>query len=266
MIRRSHGIIGFVNTLTGRVAIGLGALVAALVGIGYAFVYAGIAAPLEADLGTLAVPDEGGVAAAYLADGRPVFVVRAADGIHVVDARAPVDPGVPGHLVVFCDPEFYDLAGGTTYAPDGTLFAGPPDENLTTYPVTVVSGGREVVVGGEGAPATSGLSEPPESNECWVDIAVMHVPDADEVFDPSVAADEEPPGWIWLEGRLVAAGGQALLCDGHGGDCATGAVVRGINPATIADNTLGYDGYFLGRVHDGAIEELHFSLDAEKRR
>ena len=107
-----------------------------------------------------------------------------------------------------------------------------------------------------GAPATSGLSEPPESNECWVDIAVMHVPDADEVFDPSVAADEEPPGWIWLEGRLVAAGGQALLCDGHGGDCATGAVVRGIDPATIADDTLGYDGLLPGsrarRRHRGA--------------
>ncbi len=265
MIRRSHGIIGFVNTLAGRVAIGLGVIVAALVGIGYAFVYAGIAAPLEADLGTLAAPDEG-VRAAYLADGRPVFVVRAADGIHVVDARAPVDSGAPGHLVVFCDPLFSDLSGGSTFAADGGLDGGVAHESLTVYPLTVTSGGREVTVGSGGAPAPSRLGEQTGSNECWVDIAVMHVPDAGEVFDPSVAADEEPPGWIWLEGRLVAAGGQALLCDGHDGDCATGAVVRGIDPATIADNPLGYDGYFLGRVHDGAIEELHFSLDAEKRK
>ena len=86
----------------------------------------------------------------------------------------------------------------------------------------------------------------------------MHEPADGEAFDPSVAAEEEPPGWIWLEGHLEAIGGQTLLCDGPANACATGAVVPGIDPAKVAALDQPMAGLFLGRVGDGAIDELHF--------
>jgi hypothetical protein len=81
---------------------------------------------------------------------------------------------------------------------------------------------------------------------------VAHAPDPDEIFDPSVALDEEPPGWIWIEGRLEAADGGVRLCDGLDGPCATSAVVAGIDPATLEPLT----GIFHGRVRDGALRDL----------
>ena len=55
------------------------------------------------------------------------------------------------------------------------------------------------------APRTgAGCSEP------WL----IHEPVPDEIFDPSVALDQEPPGWIWLDGTLALQGdGSILLCD-----------------------------------------------------
>jgi hypothetical protein len=91
---------------------------------------------------------------------------------------------------------------------------------------------------------------------------LVHRPEAGEIFDPSVAADEEPPGWVWLEGSLVAIRGQVLLCDA-GGDCGTGMVAHGIDPAKVGIDGLDFDGLFLGRVRDGAIEELQYVAQPE---
>ena len=115
----------------------------------------------------------------------------------------------------------------------------------------------EVTVGRDGRP--SGASYGDIEIGCDGDEAVMHEPDAPEVFDPSVAADEEPPGWIWLEGRLEAIGNQALLCDDlEVADCETGAAVPGINPAKLDALSEPLGGYFFGRVGDGVIDELHY--------
>jgi hypothetical protein len=89
----------------------------------------------------------------------------------------------------------------------------------------------------------------------------VHRPAAGEVFDPSVAVESEPPGVIWLEGTLRAIGNQALLCDGIGdatGDCADGAVARGIDPASIRPE--GTAGLFIGIVRDGGITGLAHAL------
>ena len=98
-----------------------------------------------------------------------------------------------------------------------------------------------------------------------IGILVQHEPRRGEVFDPSVAAEEEPPGWVWMEGRLVAAGGQALLCD-PGADCVSGAVARGIDPAKVLAAGSGLDGLFYGRIRDGAIDELQYVPHSEARR
>jgi hypothetical protein len=81
---------------------------------------------------------------------------------------------------------------------------------------------------------------------------VVHSPNPREVFDPSAAVDQEPPGWIWIEGRLQAAGGAARVCDGLDGPCATWGAVGGIDPATVEPT----DGLFLGRVADGTLVDL----------
>ena len=81
---------------------------------------------------------------------------------------------------------------------------------------------------------------------------IGHAIDPAEIFDPSVAVDEEPPGWIWLEGTLVAADDEARLCDGLEDGCDAWAVATGIDPATVTETR----GQFIGRVRDGAIAGL----------
>jgi hypothetical protein len=238
------------------ILIGLGVAVVSLAAIGYGLIATDIATPPGGNLGTVAAPDEPGAVPVFLADGRPAFVVRTADAIHVVDARPPVEAGTPNALVTWCDDMFLNWVSPGTWLPDGGLMGGAPS-GLIVYPVAVSTDGSEAVVGRDGSSSPE-IRDPAGPYECDGDQAVMHEPAAGEAFDPSVAAEEEPPGWIWLEGRLEAIGGQALLCDGAGADCATGAVVRGIDPAKVAALAEPMAGLFLGRVADGGIEELHY--------
>jgi len=239
-----------VHSVAGRVLVGLGVLVAALVAIGYAFIFSGIATPIARDLGSVAIPEEQGAVPVYLSDGRPAFVVRTGDEVTVVDARPPLEAGEPGSLVAWCDGVF--VAGVQTYLADGTLVTGSAPSGLIVYPTHEGAGG--LVVAPEGSPAGRRVGEVVPF--CDPARTVAHEPDADELFDPSVAADEEPPGWVWMEGRLMTVGGQAMLCDA-GEDCAAGAVVRGIDPANV-HATAPLEGLFIGRIRDGAIEELHY--------
>ena len=236
---------------------GLAVVVVGIAAIGYGLMATDIAAPIGGDLGRVAVPDERGATAVLLSDGRPAFVVRTGDAVHVIDARPPLEAGTPSALVTWCPGSayFHDWVNPGTYAADGGLLGGGP-AGLIAYPVAPSADGSEVTVGSDGTPR--GQSDPAESYECDGNEAVMHEPDRNDAFDPSVAVDEEPPGWIWIEGRLEAIGGQALLCDDVDGiGCATGAVVRGIDPAKLAALPEHLSGWFLGRVGDGAIDELH---------
>jgi hypothetical protein len=237
---------------------GLAVAVVGIAGVGYGLIAMNVAAPIGGSLGTVAVPDEIGAAPVYLADGRPAFVVRTEDAVHVVDARPPLEAGAPSALVAWCpgDEFFFDWVNGGSYGADGGLL-GSGVSGLIAYPVTRGNDGTTVVAGGDGRP--SGPAYGDISYGCEGNETVMHEPAPDEVFDPSVAADEEPPGWIWLEGRLEAVGGQALMCDDvAASDCATGAVVRGIDPAKLALLPDPLVGLFLGRIGDDAIDELHF--------
>jgi hypothetical protein len=245
-----------VQDLGGRVVIGLGVIVAAVVALGYVFVYLGIATPPGGDLGTLAVPPAGDVLAARLDDGRPVYVSNIGDEVHVVDARAPHSGGEVAPLLAWCvaGGTFLDLAGGRSYGADGarlvegggtglTLYRTRPDEDATRV-IVEAEAGSAGAAGGDADTAAPGCP----ANSAWV----IHTPEEFEIFDPSVAADEEPPGWIWLEGTLGVTDGEARLCDGLGVGCATWAPVTGIDPAT--DPSV--EGRFIGRVRDGAVEDL----------
>ena len=239
------------------ILVGLAVAVVSVAAVGYALIASDIATPPSGNLGTLAVPDDvEPVTPVYLADGRPAFVVLTSEAVYVIDARPPIERGAPGRLVVWCGGAFVDLVGTGLYLPHGALIGGAPS-GLIVYPATVTGDGRGVVVGADGR-TSEAPPRPDRSVDCDAVDAVMHAPTEDEVFDPSVAANEEPPGWVWLEGRLVEVGGQALLCDGDGIDCPSGAVVRGIDPAKVPPQPVQLAGLFLGRVSDGGIDELHY--------
>jgi hypothetical protein len=240
-----------------RLLIGLAAVAVVVMVVGYAFIFRGIATPVRGDLGTLDLPPDGEAVAAVLDDGRPVWVVAGARGDWVLEARAPRSAGAPGALVAWCSREriFVDAMGEAVYAADGTLLDGPLANGMVAFAIR--PGGDDatrVVVGSESAARP--VAEPSAQRPAPCDPAewTAHEPAAGEVFDPSVAADQEPPGWIWLEGTLRAVEGRARLCDGTAPVCDGSAAAEGIDPATIPPD--GIEGRFIGLVRDGAIEGL----------
>lgn len=240
--------------LGGRILLALGVIVAAVAAIGYAYVYLGIATPPGGGLGTVPVPAPGEVEAVLLDDGRPVYVIEVDGTVTVLDARAPRVGGAVEALVAWCADAsaFLDLRSGGTFAPGGEVLGGSAPSGLRVFSTERSGDGSRVEVHDDVRLAGSG----PDGSvalDCTRDSAwVVHAPDAGETFDPSAATDQEPPGWIWVEGRLEAADGAARLCDGLDGPCATWSTVRGIDPATV-DPTAGL---FLGRVVDGALVDL----------
>ena len=244
-----------------RLLIGLAVVAAAVMAIGYAFIAGRIAAPLESDLGTFSTPELDGARAVLLADGRPAFIVVTDGDVTAVDARGRHAPGAPGRLVTWCgDGRFLDLLDGSTYAASGERVDGPGAAGLVVHPVRTVDGGARFVVSGDGTDAGSAADEP-FALDCPAEQRVVHRPDRDQIFDPSVAADEEPPGWVWLEGRLRSDGHDTILCDGLAGECATFAPVGGIDPAMVPGGGDALAGSFIGRVRDDVIVELHFVPD-----
>lgn len=239
-----------------RLLIGLAATAAVVMGIGYAFIAGNIAAPIGGDLGTFDVPPEGTAAAVLLDDGAPAFIVSPPGGaLLAIDARAPVATGTPGRLVGWCADGryFLDAVDGATYDADGSRLAGAePGPGLVAHPTRRADDGR-VTVSAEERPAGArdDLTAP---TSCLG--AVVHRARPDEVFDPSVAVEQEPPGWIWLEGRLEAVDGEVRLCDGLDGRCETYARVAGIDPALANEPALA--GSFFARVRDDAIADLQY--------
>lgn len=244
-------MIGPMRDLGVRLLIGLAVVVVAVMAVGYAFIFSGVATPPRDELATLDVPPDPGAIAAWLDDGRPVFVTHVDGTVIVVDPRASAGDGALPEIVAWCadGAAFVAPMSGRAFGPDGTTF--DTGAGLTRFTVRLTDDGRRAVVerGTSVAPSGTGI-EP----ACATQVA--HEPEASEVFDPSVAADLEPPGWIWLSGTLRPIGGQALLCDGAAasGDCATGAVARGIDPASLP--TEGLPGLFIGAARDGGIEGL----------
>ena len=249
------------------VVIGLGAVVVGLMAVGYSFIFRGVATAPDSALTELEVPSMGRVVATTLADGTPVFVVNLPSTLAVLEARAPVGAGTLPILVAWCEEigAFEtgrigedDVGSTLGFDPDGTSFGLFQSPGLTRYATVRASEDRLVVSGSTTRPG--GRIDPPPDCPAGSE-RVMHRPAAGEVFDPSVAVESEPPGVIWLEGTLRAIGNQALLCDGTGdatGDCADGAVARGIDPASI--RAEGTAGLFLGIVRDGGITGLAHAL------
>ncbi len=249
------------------VLIGLAAGVVAVMAIGYVFIFRGVASGPVATLGTLDAPEPGEVVAATLDDGAPVFVVSRRGASGVLDARSPAAPGSLPVLVSWCseigafETGFLgegDMVSTLGFEPDGSAFGLFESPGLARYTVREEADGRLVVMDSSSR-ARGRIAGPPDCPR--ESDRVMHEPAEGEVFDPSLAIENEPPGMIWLEGTLHAIEGQAMLCDGLRAEadrCAGGAVATGIDPATIGP--AGIDGLFIGFVRDGAISGLAHAL------
>ena len=243
-----------------RLLTGLAVVAVGVMAIGYAFIFSGVATPVRGELGTLAVPPAGDASAEMLDDGRPVFVVNEPNaGARVLDARGR-EPGASlSGLIAWCPDTrtFVDRLDGSTYTSTGELLDGPADGGLAVFAVRPFEGDPSRIVVG---PDTSiqGRADAPDrvsSPDCAGGL-VFHEPGANETFDPSVAVDQEPPGWIWLEGTMRLVDGEVRLCDGLDDGCETFAETSGIEPASAADGADGVGGRFVGRVRDGAVEGL----------
>ena len=211
------GVIGQMRDLGRHLLFVLAAAAAAAMAVGYAFIFTGIASPVRGDLGTLDVPPEGTAAAAFLDDGRPVFVVNdSVLGIWVLDAQAPRVPTGLGATVAWCADSgmLVDTASGSAYAANGELRWGPAATGLISFASRPAADDQSrVVVGSD----TSVQGRGPETDEwpgqnCPADTWVSHRPPSGETFDPSVAVEQEPPGWVWLEGSVRVVGEEVRLC------------------------------------------------------
>jgi hypothetical protein len=240
--------------------VGLGVVVAAAVAIGYGLIAGGIATPLRGDRAVLDVPAPGTASPAMLGDGRPVFAVNdRAGGLSVLDAQQPPSGGRLGRLIAWCpDSEIFVSPGdGSRYASSGELLDGPAEGGLVEFAIRpeAEDPGR-IIVGSDSERRGEASPRPTTPFTTCASGLVVHEPPPSRTFDPSVAADQEPPGWIWLEGTVRTIDDEVRLCDGIDSGCDGYAATVGIDPATARRDAEGVAGSFIGRVRDGAIEGL----------
>ncbi len=245
-----------------RLLIGLGVVAAGTMAIGYAFIFGGIATPPGGDLGRVPVPEAGEARAILLDDGRPAFVVADRSGRpRVLDAQVPGLGSRLGTLAAWCPDAltFSDPLSGARFGADGDLIAGPGTSGMLAFALRseAVDKPTELIVGSEAEPQpVRRNADETERGATCADEWVVHRPAPGEVFDPSVAADQEPPGWIWIEGSLQVVEGGVQLCDGLDGACTASAAVIGIDPASVAAADFRAAGLFLGRMRDDEVEGL----------
>lgn len=115
------------------------------------------------------LPPPGSVAAEWLPDGTPVFVVRDAETVHVL--RAEVPSARMSHAVAWCPPMngFVEVWGATRFSRDGSWLGGPAPAGLQGF-ATRVRGGQ-VEVGGPLAPRSRDEADADDrlgpQDECW---------------------------------------------------------------------------------------------------
>jgi hypothetical protein len=189
--------------------------------------------------GILEVPPVGGVVAANLPDGRPVFVVHHADGtVNVVDAFSThVTYGI-GKLAGWCPSSrtFEDPFHGSKWDEFGDYALGPAPTGLVTYQFSVVPGDQnQVQVDGAISSHPRGfLTQPfqPAGPFCE-STSRMVLPDVlrEASSSPADVVAAAPTGWVGGRGVLLATAGRpARLCAAVAdGVCADAAPVPSVD-------------------------------------
>ena len=189
----------------------------------------------------LRVPALGDAAAAFLADGRPVFVVHHEDGtVSVVDAFSTHTPFGVGKLVGWCDASrtLDDLQHGSKFDEQGRYILGPASSGLVTFEATDLgTTPAKVQVGARQLPAPrTELGTPFSGQFCTstVDTLLHRIGQGQLTDSPPDAVGGTPGRWIAVAGELlVTPDDGARLCSSvdiaAGSSCDLGAPVSGID-------------------------------------
>ena len=218
----------------------------------------------ETERASLPRPEPGETVAAYLDNGRPVFLVRHQNGdVSVLDATSThVSFGVRV-LNVWC-PEsraFQDLRAGGGWDEWGALQRGPPPSGLGSFSWQLRLGDETHatgidVTGFSGRVAGRAKSDGRSMFDgCDPSNWLFHTFDGVKPLTPAAAVASSPNGWVLLRGRIDFAG--LRLCSE---DAAC------LEPADVTDLRSPGDYPFmaqvertadyLARVRDGALVEL----------
>lgn len=219
--------------------------------------------------GVLEVPPVGGVVAANLPDGRPVFVVHHEDGtVSVVDAFSThVAYGI-GKLVGWCSSSrtFEDPFHGSKWDEFGDYALGPAPTGLVTYQFSVVPGDQnQVQVDGAIPSHPRGfLTQPfqPAGPFCQ-STSQMVLPDVlrEATSSPADVVAAGPAGWIGVGGVLLATAGRpARLCAAVAdGVCADAAPVPSVDVTGLISALRGprtsvtIEGPWIAQVRAGVL-------------
>jgi hypothetical protein len=282
MMRRSARQRRAGRVATTAVALAVFAAAAVLVWSGFA--------PVRPTPGTLAgsnvleVPPRGEAEAAFLSDGRPVFVVHYGDGsVAVLDAFSQHPAWGIEQLAVWCSAKHYFVAlpAGSYFDKYGGWTAGSPaPPGLRSYAFDVVrrdSAGDAAVIraGAIGLPIAHQhgnlTSRPSYASACGPAVGspspvVTHTVEPSRIWNsPAEAVKASTSDWTAVEGTLlVAASGTVSMCsDIAGGVCRDRAPVQGLDAAGLRrkiesnpDSPYARSHVWFVRTHDGAIVEL----------
>jgi hypothetical protein len=216
----------------------------------------------------LEVPLVGGVVAANLPDGRPVFVVHHEDGtVSVVDAFSThVAYGI-GKLVGWCSSSrtFEDPFHGSKWDEFGDYELGPAPTGLVTYQYSVVPGDQNLVkVDGAIPPHPRGFQTQPfqPAGPFCQSTSQMVLPDVlrDASSLPADVVAAAPVGWVGVRGILLATAGRpARLCARPLTACADAAPVSSVDVTGLISNlrgpetTVAIEGPWIAQVRAGVL-------------
>jgi hypothetical protein len=220
----------------------------------------------------LEVPPVGGVVAANLPDGRPVFVVHHEDGtVSVVDAFSThVTYGI-GKLVGWCSSSrtFEDPFHGSKWDEFGDYALGPAPTGLVTYQFSVVPGDQDQVQVDGAIPShpRGFLTEPfqPVGPFCQ-STSQMMLPDVlrEASSSPADVVAAAPAGWLGVRGILLATAGRpARLCAAVAdAACADAAPVSSVDVTGLISvprgpsTTVSIEGPWIAQVRAGVLMHL----------
>ena len=226
------------------------------------------------------VPARGGTLAAFLEDGRPIFVVHHPDGtVSVVEAFSSHHPFGFNEIVVWCPAtrQFVEWAHEAHFDEQGRWTSGgPAPYGLVTFgfqtlrrdaagdPLEIRVGAPQQPDPGHSAAETS----PDRPPFCPPDDAFeTHTLDPRSIYDaPDDAVAASPAGWVAVRGTLSVDAIDAFvqLCAAvDDGTCVDGVPVRGLDSVRFLVEVIrkhpgtGYEDpqVWLVRVRDGVIDD-----------
>ncbi|MFA9429473.1 hypothetical protein [Egicoccus sp. AB-alg2] len=229
--------------------------------------------------GELPVPAVGEALAAYLDDGRPVFVSHPVESeVVVLDAEDPRAPWGSRQLVAYCSSSgwFEELRHGSRFNGWGQWTGGPSPAGLAVHPSELAPDGQTVRVTGpagehpERDPADQrdqssrgpSCSDETDGRATGGPGVVQHLPPD----SPSVTDGNDLPTdrWTWVRLLVGGSAAEAVVCDRDGTCPQDGPAIAGLEPSDPFVLLPDVRRTMLARATEhGAVEVVLPASDAE---